>query len=141
MGGKGRRRGRGGVVLSAGVGAYQQSQLQTKAWQFIEEYIRTNSAYADRLSFQAPPATLGQPHPPVAGGPPPPVNLAGGKPAPLGAAPNTAGTCSNCGRPLREGARFCDNCGNPVAVTCPGCGKQLRIGARFCDECGAAIPG
>lgn len=28
--------------------------------------------------------------------------------------------CSNCGAQIREGARFCDSCGNPVAQATPG---------------------
>jgi hypothetical protein len=130
------------ALVTAGVGAYQQTQLQSKAWQYIEEFLRTNSAFADRLSFQVPGPTFGPSPGPVVGGAPPPISLGGNKaPLPAGGNPPPVATCAGCGHPLREGARFCDNCGSPVAVTCPGCGKQLRIGARFCDECGTPIQG
>lgn len=33
------------ALITAGVGAYQQSQLTTKAWQFVEQFIRTHSAF------------------------------------------------------------------------------------------------
>src|SRR5262245_29578127 len=33
------------ALITAGVGAFQQSQLQTQTWQLIEQYIRTNSAF------------------------------------------------------------------------------------------------
>jgi RNA polymerase subunit RPABC4/transcription elongation factor Spt4 len=58
--------------------------------------------------------------------------------------------CSNCQRPLTEGARFCLNCGAPVAQAmvppaqappsraCRNCGAPLADGARFCVSCGAA---
>ncbi len=62
--------------------------------------------------------------------------------------------CSNCGRPLRPGARFCGHCGTPVPVSppapseapvatggevCPHCGKPVRPGAKFCNSCGKPI--
>jgi hypothetical protein len=126
------------ALVTAGVGAYQQNQLMTQAWRKIEEYMGTNSAYGNRIagpisqpgtSAPAAPAT------PTGGGtaaPPPPINMAAG-----GAPSAASATCPQCGHPLREGAKFCDNCGSPTSASCPNCGKALRPGARFCDECGA----
>ena len=46
--------------------------------------------------------------------------------------------CMKCGRPLKDGSRFCAQCGAAVNY-CPQCGKVLKDGARFCGECGAAL--
>ncbi len=47
--------------------------------------------------------------------------------------------CSSCGTPNSEGARFCNQCGNPLALACPSCGHPYRPGARFCEQCGTAL--
>ncbi|MBI4611197.1 MAG: AAA family ATPase [Candidatus Rokubacteria bacterium] len=47
--------------------------------------------------------------------------------------------CQACGQDNREGARFCDACGQPLEVRCPACTQSVRSGARFCDSCGAAL--
>ncbi len=55
-----------------------------------------------------------------------------------------ASLCSQCGAPVRSGAKFCSKCGavqhtdvpsSPVPI-CPRCGNTLRPGARFCNRCG-----
>jgi len=53
----------------------------------------------------------------------------------------TAASCADCGHPLREGSKFCDNCGTAVALpaVCAGCGAALRSGAKFCANCGQAV--
>ena len=49
--------------------------------------------------------------------------------------------CKNCGKQLREGARFCSACGTtveqqmPQTVSCPWCGAEMRAGAK-CPRCG-----
>ena len=49
--------------------------------------------------------------------------------------------CKNCGKQLREGARFCSACGTtveqqmPQTVRCPWCGAEMRAGAK-CPRCG-----
>ncbi len=134
------------TLVTAGVGAYQQTQLQNQTWKFIEEYLRGNSAaYASGAvggSSFAMPQSVPSPmpgHPPVGSGAvPPPINMSPGM---AGMANSTASTsnCSQCGQPLRQGAKFCDNCGAPASNICRSCGKALRAGAKFCDECGAPI--
>ena len=54
--------------------------------------------------------------------------------------------CTNCGKELIEGAKFCLECGTKVVIpienpvlTCSGCGKELVAGAKFCLECGAKV--
>ncbi len=47
--------------------------------------------------------------------------------------------CQACGQDNREGARFCNACGNPLEPRCPSCGQRVAPSARFCDGCGAAL--
>lgn len=53
--------------------------------------------------------------------------------------------CPNCGTALPEEAKFCAECGTPVAkphpTHCPNCGVKLPDGAKFCVECGTKIDG
>ncbi|MGZ4206542.1 MAG: adenylate/guanylate cyclase domain-containing protein [Actinomycetota bacterium] len=46
--------------------------------------------------------------------------------------------CPNCSAENRTGARFCNNCGSPLALTCPN-GHPVAATAKFCDECGAPV--
>jgi hypothetical protein len=134
-------------LIGAGVGAYQQSQIQSQSWQFIERYIMSNSAYASSApaGFTAAPTQFGpgmaQPIAPVQPHrtpttPPPPLNM--GATGVAGGAAASA-NCSQCGQPLRPGAKFCDNCGAPSSSNCRSCSKPLRPGAKFCDECGSPV--
>jgi hypothetical protein len=49
--------------------------------------------------------------------------------------------CPGCGRPNRDGARFCAGCGTSLATRCAACGADLDADAHFCDACGAAVEG
>src|SRR5262249_445448 len=50
--------------------------------------------------------------------------------------------CSSCGAENREGARFCGECGSPLAAACPSCGAPNPPDKRFCDQCGTQlVPG
>jgi hypothetical protein len=46
--------------------------------------------------------------------------------------------CTKCGVQLKDGARFCAQCGAAVNY-CPKCGQTLKDGARFCGRCGAPV--
>ena len=46
--------------------------------------------------------------------------------------------CAKCGVQLKDGARFCAQCGSAVNY-CPKCGQLLNDGARFCAGCGAPV--
>lgn len=137
------------ALITAGIGVYQQSQLTSKTWRFIESYISTNSAFGSNQAspgMQYPPPLpypqspgissppSGQPARPAKA--PPPLNFSN-----IGAAgmsPASVQVCASCKQPLRQGAKFCDNCGAPAPTSnaCKSCGKALRPGARFCDNCG-----
>ena len=47
--------------------------------------------------------------------------------------------CPSCHSQVREGAKFCDSCGNKMQAACTNCQAELRPGARFCDNCGTAV--
>jgi class 3 adenylate cyclase/tetratricopeptide (TPR) repeat protein len=47
--------------------------------------------------------------------------------------------CPHCQAENKDGARFCSECGVPLALRCPSCGADHRAGQRFCDECGFAL--
>lgn len=38
-----------------------------------------------------------------------------------------------------EHAKFCDQCGGPLAIRCPACGSPVRPEARFCSQCGQPV--
>jgi class 3 adenylate cyclase/tetratricopeptide (TPR) repeat protein len=47
--------------------------------------------------------------------------------------------CPTCGSENEDSARFCGDCGAPLALTCPNCGASAFGGKRFCQQCGAAL--
>src|SRR5215470_13768686 len=89
----------------------------------------------------------GYPPPPApgfAGGgqgyaPPAPPAPQQAPPAPQQAPPAPATVqCGNCQAQVREGAKFCDSCGNALARTCANCNAAMGGSAKFCAECGTA---
>lgn len=66
---------------------------------------------------------------------PAPVEQAAPAPAPAPTA-----TCPSCHAAVREGAKFCDECGAKLGPAhCANCNAELRSGAKFCDECGTPV--
>ena len=51
------------------------------------------------------------------------------------------GFCKECGKPLKEGALFCSNCGAKVEkeLKCRKCGNVLDEGDKFCSRCGTKV--
>ena len=47
--------------------------------------------------------------------------------------------CPGCGSTLPATAKFCLECGSPIARKCPNCGNELPTGAKFCLECGQKL--
>lgn len=53
--------------------------------------------------------------------------------------------CTQCGAEIRDGAKFCQNCGAKQAVQtgekrfCKSCGAPLKPGVAFCASCGAKV--
>ena len=58
---------------------------------------------------------------------------------PLHGLQNWGALCANCGKPFKEGARFCTECGKPVAGICPKCDATVDIEAKFCSNCGVSL--
>jgi len=44
--------------------------------------------------------------------------------------------CPECGYENLEGAKFCNECGNKLALPCSECGKLNPAASKFCNECG-----
>ncbi|MBI3301055.1 MAG: AAA family ATPase [Deltaproteobacteria bacterium] len=49
--------------------------------------------------------------------------------------------CASCGCDTRAGAKFCNECGAPLALRCASCGTENPGGAKFCSECGTPLTG
>src|SRR5512136_2890221 len=47
--------------------------------------------------------------------------------------------CPNCHFDNREGAKFCNQCGDPFGIACQHCGSKNPPGSKFCNECGQNI--
>lgn len=46
--------------------------------------------------------------------------------------------CPSCGNMVHKG-KFCSECGYRFPLRCPNCGAELKEGAKFCFECGTRI--
>lgn len=104
------------AIIPAAYGAWKQKQLPDEVLRFIGQYV----ASGGQMPFAA---TSGAP------------TVAPARPA----APGEKIACPKCGSAVREGAKFCDNCGASLQITCPQCGAELRPEAKFCENCGAKI--
>ena len=47
--------------------------------------------------------------------------------------------CLSCGFDGPEGARFCAQCGEPLALSCPACGATASPEHKFCAACGSSL--
>ncbi|HEV2240472.1 MAG TPA: zinc-ribbon domain-containing protein, partial [Streptosporangiaceae bacterium] len=83
--------------------------------------------------YGQPPAGYGQ-APGQAPPPPPPTQISQ---APVtDQHPAAMIECGNCHSPVAAGAKFCAECGTPMAKHCSNCNANLAPGAKFCAECG-----
>ena len=59
----------------------------------------------------------------------------------IGITPKRVIVCRKCGTELSEGAKFCNNCGEPTSdlKMCPKCNAEMPKTAKFCNNCGAAF--
>lgn len=110
------------LAFTAAYGAWQQSKLPDRTFEFVERYLAGGVLPAPAYG-PVPPPTSGVP---VGGGiPAPPSAGAGGGTAAAvaqpavaagdGAAQSSAGFCIKCGAPLPSGAAFCHKCGTKVS--------------------------
>ena len=47
--------------------------------------------------------------------------------------------CSQCQHENSTAARFCEQCGSPLARVCGNCGHDARAGAKYCEACGREL--
>src|SRR5262245_30769346 len=47
--------------------------------------------------------------------------------------------CPKCRHENRPAAKFCEECGAPLARTCPKCGGEVSATAKFCPECACPL--
>ncbi len=48
-------------------------------------------------------------------------------------------SCPSCGFENLATAKFCSECGSPLARVCPSCSSTNAAGAKFCSECGTSL--
>lgn len=47
--------------------------------------------------------------------------------------------CTKCGKEIKEGSKFCRNCGNRVELKCTKCGQEIHEDSKFCKNCGNLV--
>jgi len=47
--------------------------------------------------------------------------------------------CPRCNNPTGKYSEFCRNCGFKLFFRCISCGKYMRAGAQFCDNCNTEL--
>lgn len=47
--------------------------------------------------------------------------------------------CSECGREIANGAKYCPDCGTPQPIICPECDVSLSEGTNYCPHCGFSL--
>lgn len=102
------------ALIPAAYGFWKQRQLPQEVFQFIEQYIILGED-AD-IVFDTFPSS-----------------------APKAQEAQADARCPSCNQSVREGAKFCDNCGASLTLLCAQCGASLRPSAKFCDNCGAPL--
>lgn len=49
--------------------------------------------------------------------------------------------CPSCNAAVKEGQKFCHECGSSLKVTCKQCNTELSSSDQFCPECGTKVNG
>ena len=49
--------------------------------------------------------------------------------------------CDKCGAKIKEGSKFCSECGQQQGLFCPKCNASVTASSKFCPECGAKLSG
>ncbi|MFX1525388.1 MAG: zinc ribbon domain-containing protein [Promethearchaeota archaeon] len=47
--------------------------------------------------------------------------------------------CPRCNTPTGKYSEYCRNCGLRLFFKCISCGKYMRVGSQFCDNCNAEL--
>jgi RNA polymerase subunit RPABC4/transcription elongation factor Spt4 len=104
------------ALITAGIGAYNQQQLTTKIFEFIDLYItqaggRVDNRYSYEIINSNTSNTIDEKDPPKI-------------------------ICPSCNQKIRNDSKFCPLCGKKIAQICKSCGVPVPIGYKFCQECG-----
>lgn len=97
------------LAVTAAIGAVGQNKLPGEILDFVETFIVT-----------------------------------GGKTASISMSASTAVkegmvVCPKCKTQNEKGTKFCEECGEPLAMKCPECGVSVPLGKKFCPDCGASM--
>ena len=114
--------------LNNAMKAFLPVGIQQRTYDMTDFLKPENKVTVDSFQKQAAPVVPTAPAAPVA-------------PVAPAAAPG-AKFCANCGNPLAPGGRFCPQCGVPVAdtkKTCPNCQALAEGNAAFCTNCGTRL--
>lgn len=107
------------LAFTAAYGAYQQSKLPERTFEFIERYL-AGGVQAAMMVAWTPPPIYGSPAAPAPPPMPPPTPSSATPPAAPAAesapvATAEGGYCTKCGHPFSAGAAFCEKCGTKLA--------------------------
>ncbi len=47
--------------------------------------------------------------------------------------------CPKCKKEIKEGLKFCPECGAKLIMTCKACGIDYPIKTKFCTSCGGKL--
>ena len=47
--------------------------------------------------------------------------------------------CPNCQSEIREGMKFCEQCGAKLERQCPNCKAKMPLASKFCGQCGHTL--
>jgi membrane protease subunit (stomatin/prohibitin family) len=146
-----------GAFLGAGFGLASAFGAQQAAAQQEAQRLAAQQAAAQQGMPPCGPGGQQQAVPPYGQGAPPPGVPPYGQGAPQGASPSGAPpagqaasqavsgpVCASCQASNPAGARFCMDCGQPLAPAvahCTECGAELPAGAHFCAGCGTRVAG
>ena len=97
------------LMGTAAYGAWKQSKLPEKIYDFIEQYILSDGRTAT-------------------------VSLA----KDIGVVKDST-ICKKCGTHNSTQAKFCTGCGESLMDTCPNCNSSIPYNTKFCTECGTNI--
>ncbi|MEG0727698.1 MAG: zinc-ribbon domain-containing protein, partial [Erysipelothrix sp.] len=50
-------------------------------------------------------------------------------------------SCPSCHTQVKEGQKFCHECGSSLKINCKQCNTELSSGDQFCPECGTKVNG
>jgi hypothetical protein len=132
------------LMITAGVGAFQQMNLGTQVMNALDMLIRKQSP---EVQFGPIPQEM-MPHYEPSGAPhaypPPPWQRWTSWTWPGWTRSNKV-ICANCQTPNEVGDSYCMQCGHeltpqePQKILCPNCGAETKSGATFCTKCGTSL--